>query len=83
MGQQGNEGEILRYVFWHSIALASLVGLLVVLQAYVFPGMIPPPQPGSPLACRSTHYCSKHGVGSQRASVGLSWRKRCDHDLDR
>ena len=40
-GQQGNEGEILRYVFWHSIALASLVGLLVVLQAYVFPGMIP------------------------------------------
>jgi lactate permease len=24
-GQQGNEGEILRYVFWHSIALASLV----------------------------------------------------------
>jgi lactate permease len=40
-GQQGNEGEILRYVFWHSIALASLVGLLVLLQAYVFPGMVP------------------------------------------
>jgi lactate permease len=40
-GQQGNEGEILRYVFWHSIALASLVGVLVFLQAYVFPGMIP------------------------------------------
>ncbi|MFL6258405.1 MAG: L-lactate permease [Thermoanaerobaculia bacterium] len=40
-GQQGNEGEILRYVFWHSIALASLVGVLVLLQAYVFPGMIP------------------------------------------
>lgn len=33
----GHEGEILRYVFLHSIALASLVGLLVVLQAYVFP----------------------------------------------
>src|SRR6185436_15428932 len=32
---------ILRYVFWHSIALASLVGLLVLLQAYVFPWMIP------------------------------------------
>jgi lactate permease len=41
-GQQGNEGEILRYVFWHSIALASLVGVLVFLQAYVFPWMIPP-----------------------------------------
>jgi lactate permease len=40
-GQQGNEGEILRYVFWHSIALACLVGVLVFLQAYVFPGMIP------------------------------------------
>jgi lactate permease len=40
-GQQGNEGEILRYVFWHSIALASLVGLLVFLQVYVFPWIIP------------------------------------------
>jgi lactate permease len=40
-GQQGNEGEILRYVFWHSIALACLVGVLVLLQAYVFPGMVP------------------------------------------
>jgi len=33
--QQGKEGVILRYVFWHSIALASLVGGLVMLQAYV------------------------------------------------
>lgn len=40
-GQEGNEGEILRYVFFHSLALAMLVGLLVYLQAYVFPGMIP------------------------------------------
>jgi lactate permease len=40
-GQHGKEGEILRYVFWHSIALACLVGVLVFLQAYVFPGMIP------------------------------------------
>ena len=29
----GHEGEILRYVFWHSIALACLVGILVFLQA--------------------------------------------------
>jgi lactate permease len=36
----GHEGSILRFVFWHSIALASLVGLLVMLQAYVFPWMI-------------------------------------------
>jgi lactate permease len=40
-GQQGNEGEILRYVFWHSLALAALVGVVVLLQAYVFPWMIP------------------------------------------
>jgi lactate permease len=33
----GHEGEILRYVFFHSLALAALVGLLVSLQAYVFP----------------------------------------------
>ena len=33
----GHEGEILRYVFWHSIALACLVGTVVLLQAYVPP----------------------------------------------
>jgi lactate permease len=33
----GHEGEILRYVFFHSLALAALMGLLVFLQAYVFP----------------------------------------------
>ena len=33
----GHEGEILRYVFFHSLALAVLMGLLVFLQAYVFP----------------------------------------------
>jgi lactate permease len=40
-GQQGKEGEILRYVFWHSVVLACLVGILVLLQVYVFPWMIP------------------------------------------
>jgi len=32
-----HEGDILRYVFFHSIALACLVGILVSLQAYVYP----------------------------------------------
>ena len=32
----GREGEILRYVFRHSLALATLVGVWVTLQAYVF-----------------------------------------------
>jgi len=36
----GHEGEILRFVFFHSLALASLVGLLVLLQAYVFQWMV-------------------------------------------
>jgi len=40
----GHEGAILRYVFFHSIALAALVGVLVHLQAYVAPftKMVPP-----------------------------------------
>ncbi|HLH12896.1 MAG TPA: L-lactate permease [Methylovirgula sp.] len=33
----GHEGKILRFVFFHSIALACLVGILVTLQAYVAP----------------------------------------------
>src|SRR5262249_3139469 len=36
----GHEGTILRFVFGHSIVLACLVGILVMLQAYVFTGMI-------------------------------------------
>jgi lactate permease len=40
-GQQGEEGRILRFVFWHSLALASIMGAIVMLQAYVFPWMIP------------------------------------------
>ena len=40
-GQEGNEGGILRYVFAHSVALAALVGVVVLLQAYVFQWMIP------------------------------------------
>jgi len=30
-------GTVLRSVFWHSLALATLVGIMVVLQAYVWP----------------------------------------------
>jgi lactate permease len=33
----GHEGAILRFVFFHSLALATLVGLLVMGQAYVWP----------------------------------------------
>jgi lactate permease len=40
-GQSGQEGRILRFVFWHSVALAAIMGAIVMLQAYVFPWMIP------------------------------------------
>ncbi len=40
-GQPGQEGPILRFVFWHSLALAVLMGLLVLAQAYLWPGVIP------------------------------------------
>ena len=36
-GWYGHEGTILRYVFFHSLALAALMGLFVLLQAYVVP----------------------------------------------
>ena len=33
----GHEGSILRFVFFHSLALATLVGLLVMAQAHLWP----------------------------------------------
>ena len=39
-------GPIFRTVFWHSIAGASVIGVIALLQAYVFPGMIPIPPLG-------------------------------------
>ena len=40
-GQQGNEGEILRYGFWHAVALGCLMGVLVFLQSNLLSWMIP------------------------------------------
>ncbi len=39
--QQGQEGAILRMVFWHSLVLACLVGIVVLIQAYLMPWIIP------------------------------------------
>jgi len=39
--QEGNEAAIFKAVFWHSLALASLVGLIVMFYAYVMPSWIP------------------------------------------
>lgn len=39
--QTGNEGQILRFVFWHSVALACMMGLLTLAQAYWLTWMVP------------------------------------------
>jgi lactate permease len=39
--QPGQEGAILRYVFWHSLILAVMMGLLVLVQAHWWTFMIP------------------------------------------
>ena len=39
--QQGNEAAIFKAVLGHSIALASLVGLIVMFYAYAIPWIIP------------------------------------------
>jgi lactate permease len=35
--QYGQEGSILRFVFWHSLALAAMAGAVVFMLAYVYP----------------------------------------------
>jgi lactate permease len=40
-GQHGQEGPILRFVFWHSLVLAVLMGALVLFQAYLWRSSIP------------------------------------------
>jgi len=39
--QSGEEGRILRFVFWHSVALACIMGLIVLAQAYWLSWMVP------------------------------------------
>ncbi|GAB6154925.1 L-lactate permease [Desulfosporosinus burensis] len=49
-------GPIFRTVFWHSITLAALVGVLVMLQAYVFKWMVPPANWGGGAAAAIVAY---------------------------
>jgi lactate permease len=39
--QIGNEGLIFRFVMWHSVALAAIVAVIIMLYAYVFPQFVP------------------------------------------
>ncbi len=46
--QQGEEGTILRYVFFHSLVLAALVGIVIFLYARVLPANWMPQLPPAP-----------------------------------
>jgi lactate permease len=39
--QVGSEGNIFRFVFWHSVALAAIVGMIVMFYAYLFRHAVP------------------------------------------
>jgi lactate permease len=39
--QVGNEGLIFRFVMWHSVALGAIVGIIVMMYAYVFRAFVP------------------------------------------
>ncbi|MEW6276476.1 MAG: L-lactate permease, partial [Bacillota bacterium] len=41
-GLIGREGDLFRFTVWHSIFFTAFIGVIATLQAYVFPGMIPP-----------------------------------------
>jgi lactate permease len=41
VGLIGQEGNVLRRTFWHSVLLAGLLGALALTQAYWVPGMVP------------------------------------------
>ena len=43
--QLGKEADIFKRVLWHSILLATVVGLLTLVQAYVWPFTLLVPQP--------------------------------------
>jgi L-lactate transport len=41
VGMTGQEGRVLHSTFWHSIALAAVIGLIACIQAYCLPGIMP------------------------------------------
>ena len=43
--QLGKEADIFKAVLWHSIFLAAVVGLMTLLQAYVYPFTLMVPHP--------------------------------------
>lgn len=46
-GLTGKEGDLLRFTLPHSIFFATIIGLITLIQAYIFPGIIPKVVTGS------------------------------------
>ena len=44
-GEAGKEGDLLRAVIWHSVALALMVGAIVWVYAHLLPGLVPAVKP--------------------------------------
>ena len=40
LGMVGRESELFRYTVKHSLIFASVIGIITLLQAYVFTGML-------------------------------------------
>ena len=68
--QHGQEGRILRFVFWHSVALAAIMGIIVMLQAYVFPWMVP-------VAMTTASFLRRSSGGSPATTACSASRWRC------
>jgi hypothetical protein len=64
--QQGEEGTILRYVFFHSLTLAAMVGVVIFLYAKVLP------ENWMPLAPRNLTYVTQTATYSKGAGIVIN-----------
>ncbi|MGO0122621.1 L-lactate permease [Desulfothermobacter acidiphilus] len=49
-GLIGKESDLFRFCILHSVLFAAVIGAIATLQAYFFPGVIPPPLPAAKAA---------------------------------
>ena len=41
VGLVGNESDLFRFTLKHSLLMVVMVGIITMLQAYLFPGIVP------------------------------------------
>ncbi|ACX51712.1 L-lactate transport [Ammonifex degensii KC4] len=68
-GLVGKESELFRFCVLHSILFTAIIGIIATLQAYLFPGIIPPPVPAAKAA--ATPQALSQGVGILLGSLLL------------